>query len=169
MLDRGDLIEAIPRLRGYARALTGNLAEADDLVQDTLKRALEKQSLWRPLGSPRAWLFTMMRNIHLNARRDRDHTIELDSVDESELAASTPEGATRHELDAMLAQLSFEHREILLLIGLEEMSYKEAAKVIGVPVGTVMSRLSRARERLAALMAEDDRSISSPPNIRVVK
>jgi RNA polymerase sigma-70 factor, ECF subfamily len=151
------LIEAeIPRLRRYARALTGDAVRADDLVQDTLERAWGRRHLWRAGTDLRAWLFTVMHNVFLNQQRGRRPAAEFVALDDSLPVPARPDGAdTQLELRDVgnaLAQLAPEHREVLLLVALEEMRYEEAAKVLAIPVGTVMSRLSRARERLHALM-----------------
>lgn len=146
-----DLVLHIPRLRRYARALTGDRARADDLVQDTLERALNKLSLWRHGSDLRAWLFTIMHNVFINQLRARaaDAHLPLDEV-----AADMPAPAAAvdrleiRDLDAALRRLPDEQRAVLLLVGLEQMSYEETARTLGIPVGTVMSRLSRARERV---------------------
>jgi RNA polymerase sigma-70 factor (ECF subfamily) len=161
-----DLIDEIPRLRRYARALTGNAARADDLVQDTLERALGKRLLWRP-GNLRAWLFAMMHNLFVNERRcsrEREPR-EADMLSEVPVRATQSDGLELRDLDRTLQQLPAEQRAALLLVGMEALSYREAAKVLGVPVGTVMSRLSRARERLRALLAEGEAAVA----LRVVK
>ncbi len=160
------ILAEIPRLRRYARALTGNAAEADDLVQDTLERALGKWTLWRP-GNLRAWLLTMMHNVFVNQLRARPVLV---MADEDELAA-IPVRPRQHDelelrdLDRALARLPPEQREVLLLVGLEELSYEETARVLGVPAGTVMSRLSRAREKLRAILAGDGK----PQHLKVIK
>ncbi|MBM3356329.1 MAG: RNA polymerase sigma factor [Betaproteobacteria bacterium] len=141
----------IPRLRRYARALTGEREAADDLVQDTLERAWAKRHLWRRGSDLRAWLFTVMHNVFINqvrGRRPGPH-VALDGE-----AMELPERAVQadrleiRDLEAALKLLPGEQREVLLLVALEELSYQETADALGIPVGTVMSRLSRARERL---------------------
>jgi RNA polymerase sigma-70 factor (ECF subfamily) len=158
------IVEWIPRLRRYARALTGDAALADDLVQDTLARAIEKFALWRAGTDLRAWLFSVMHNTFVNQLRARHATEELDS-DDLEARPRVSDGVLI-DLEKCLRGLPAEQREIILLIGLEEMSYAEAAQALGVPQGTVMSRLSRARTRLAALMAGEAPSAGT---LRVVK
>jgi RNA polymerase sigma-70 factor (ECF subfamily) len=162
---RDAIVAEIPGLRRYARALTGEAARADDLVQDTLERALAKWSLWRP-GNLRAWLFSIMHNVFVNQLRS---IRAIDYVeDPGELAPGVPpaheDAAMVRDLERALAKLPTEQREVLLLIGLEELGYAEAAKALGIPVGTVMSRLSRARERLRALLRGEAGS-----SLRVVK
>lgn len=151
-----DFIQHIPRLRRYARALTADRGRADDLVQDTLERAWVKYHLWQPGSDLRAWLFTIMHNVFINQVRANaaGATIPLD--DETVLPAVRATQSDRldvRDLQAALSRVPEEQREVLLLVGLEQMTYEEAAGVLGIPIGTVMSRLSRARERLRALLA----------------
>lgn len=155
MRDRRDLIEHLPRLRRYARALTGDRSRADDLVQDTLERALAKLDLWQPGSDLRAWLFTLMHNLFVNQIRSRRlaETPLEDALDEPVNGGQLEALAARDIHDA-LARLPSEQREVLLLVGLEQFGYAEAALVLGVPTGTVMSRLSRARERMRQMLAD---------------
>jgi RNA polymerase sigma-70 factor (ECF subfamily) len=148
------IVAEIPRLRRYARALTGDPARADDLVQDTLERALGRFFLFRP-GNLRAWLFSIMHNLFINqAKARRDGAWEDEAVLAELPARATQDDALEvRDLARCLQALPPEQREVLLLVGLEEMSYEEAARVLGVPLGTVMSRLFRARERLRGLLA----------------
>ena len=146
----------IPRLRRYARALTRNAVRADDLVQETLVRALYKGHLWQPGTDLRAWLFTIMHNQNVNeirrAIRD-DATVDLENCS-AILTATTDPTASRQlcELDQALAQLPEEQRQVILLVGLEGVSYEDAAAILDVPIGTIRSRLSRGRESLRKLM-----------------
>ena len=153
--DSRDIVQHIPRLRRYARALTGDRTCADDLVQDTLERAMVKFRLWQSGSDLRAWLFTIMHNIFLNQLRAR-RADASDSLDEEiDSVAARPTQTDMLELrdvQAALLLLPDEQREILLLIGLEQMSYSDAAEALGVPAGTVMSRLSRARTRLKNIL-----------------
>jgi RNA polymerase sigma-70 factor, ECF subfamily len=150
----------LPRLRRYARLLTGDAARADDLLQDTLERALLKAALWRPeaggpdrTGALRAWLLSLMHRIFLNQLRDaRQHLYE--EFTEAHAPAHEPSTHLRLDLERALAALPAPAREVLLLVCVEELSYEAAAQVLDVPVGTVMSRLSRARERLRQLMQQ---------------
>ena len=168
----------IPRLRRYARLLTGNRERADDLVQDTLERACRKWSLWHPqhtspqasVGSGlRGWLLSMMHNVFVNQVRAAPNETDLD--EHAEEATHEPFAYTNERLDlqAALAQLSPGLREIILLICVEECSYAEAAQVLGVPVGTVMSRLSRGREKLRELMTEPAPRLATEPALKLVK
>jgi RNA polymerase sigma-70 factor, ECF subfamily len=155
MLTDAAIREQIPSLRRYARALTGNRDAADDLVQDTLERALARSALFRPGGNARAWLFAIMHNVFVNQVRSAA-TRRTVALDEESLEAAGNEyahdGLAVRDIERALGLLSSEQREVLLLIALEALSYADTAKVIGVPVGTVMSRLSRGRERLRGLL-----------------
>ena len=154
--------QEIPRLRRYALALTRASDRADDLVQDTLLRALNKLHLWQPGTDLRAWLFTIMHHQYVNTvRREARQTATTDIEHiSSTLVATTDPTARRQllELDRALARLPAEQREVLLLAGLEGMDYDSVAQILGVPIGTVRSRLSRARERLRELMGRDRES-----------
>ena len=156
MSDHDGLIaQQIPRLRRYARALTGDRSAADDLVQDTLERALSRFHLWRQGSDLRAWLFTIMHNIFVNQARSRArHQQEaLDGDPNAEaLRGRDPEWLELRDLASALARVPDEQRAVLLLVGLEQFTYDEAARILDVPIGTVMSRLSRGRERLRALL-----------------
>src|SRR3954467_8357888 len=147
------LVELIPRLRRYARALVGDRAGADDLVQDTLERAWAKLHLYRRGTDLRAWLFTVMHNVHVNKVRAARPTDTLDE-DTPELAQRATQGDALlvRDLDRSIAVLSADQRAVLLLVALEDMSYEEVAQTLAIPIGTVMSRLSRAREKLRAMM-----------------
>jgi RNA polymerase sigma-70 factor (ECF subfamily) len=157
--------EHIPRLRRYARALLRDRTRADDLVQDTLERALNKFTLFQRGTDLRAWLFTVLHNVYVNQARGASARGASVEYQDTEPAPSSVDNAVAlRDLQTALEGLNFEQREVLLLIGLEQLSYEEASRVLNVPVGTVMSRLSRARERLHALMAGD-----MPPTLRRVK
>ena len=147
------LVELIPRLRRYARALVGDRATADDLVQDTLERAWAKLHLYRRGTDLRAWLFTVMHNVHVNRVRASRLTDTLED-EMPELAQRPAQGDALlvRDLDRAITRLPDEQRAVLLLVTLEEMSYEQVARTLGIPIGTVMSRLSRAREKLRAMM-----------------
>lgn len=157
MTDYDSLItQQIPRLRRYARALTGERGAADDLVQDTLERAWNKFHLWRRGSDLRAWLFTIMHNVFINQVRGRPAMAAVsldDAIMELPARLASVDRLEIRDLDAALVRLPGEQREVLLLIALEQLSYEETAKALGIPIGTVMSRLSRARERLRCIMA----------------
>jgi RNA polymerase sigma factor (sigma-70 family) len=162
-MERSLVIEQIPGLRRYARALTGDAWAADDLVQDTLERACVKWQLWLAGTDLRAWLFTLMHNLYLNQRRTVQPTAMAMQIDDIQSELPAPEGDKDSALDLSrcLQRLPEDQRAVLLLVSLEDMSYSEAAKVLGIPIGTVMSRLSRARARLRELM-EGAESASRP-------
>jgi RNA polymerase sigma-70 factor (ECF subfamily) len=151
------IVEQIPRLRRYARALTGDWVPADDLVQETLARAMSRRHLWVRQKRIRPWLFTIMHNLYVNdiEKRARAPAIVAVEDDDARIAVNgRPEAdLLLRDLDRALGELPEEQREVVLLVGLEQLSYKEAGRVLGVPTGTVMSRLSRGRERLRELMA----------------
>jgi RNA polymerase sigma-70 factor (ECF subfamily) len=148
--------EEIPRLRRYSRALTRNEVSADDLVQDCLVRALSKQHLWQEGTDLRAWLFTILHNQYVNQvrRSVREGTsVEVSDMEPSlSRAPSQGSGLDLRDLDRALAKLPEEQRTVILLVGLEGLRYEVVAEIIGVPVGTVRSRLSRGREALRHLM-----------------
>jgi RNA polymerase sigma factor (sigma-70 family) len=160
------IVELIPRLRRYARALCGDRARADDLVQDTLERAWNKFHLWRPGSDLRAWLFTVMHNVHVNqVRASRDHAMLDDDGDEMAVQAVQGASLEIRDLERALSLIPTEQREVLLLIALEDMSYAEVANTLGIPIGTVMSRLSRAREKLRGMM----HGVASNAKLQVIK
>ncbi|MEO5765941.1 MAG: sigma-70 family RNA polymerase sigma factor [Casimicrobiaceae bacterium] len=155
-LPHPELVAAIPRLRRYARVLTGEATRADDLVQETLARAWEKRRLWAAGTDLRAWLFTIMHNVFVNqralARRDAQN-VSLDAEEGGGAwqIAVRPMQQTRVELIEVLREvgrLPVDQRAVLLLAAVEEMRYEEIATALSIPVGTVMSRLSRARDKL---------------------
>ncbi|HEY8872263.1 MAG TPA: sigma-70 family RNA polymerase sigma factor [Stellaceae bacterium] len=157
MSDFGRLIEAeIPRLRRYARALTRDVARADDLVQSCLTRAVAKQHLWQPGTDLRAWLFTILHNQHVNdVRRSVREGVAVDIEEMAPVLSVHPRAMAALELrdlEAAIAKLAPEQRQVILLVGLEGMQYEEVALVLGIPVGTVRSRLSRGRDQLRRLM-----------------
>jgi RNA polymerase sigma-70 factor (ECF subfamily) len=161
MNEFGRLLEKeIPRLRRYAFALTRNMSRADDLVQDTLVRAIAKQRYWQWGTNLRAWLLTIMH--HQNADIVR-HTaceggaVAVDDAWPFPVAAADPTAAlSLRDLDRALARICEEQRQVILLIGLEGTSYQEAAMILDVPIGTIRSRLSRGRTSLRTLMDRGD-------------
>jgi RNA polymerase sigma-70 factor (ECF subfamily) len=165
--DDQSLLTWLPRLRRYARALAGNRDDADDLVQDTLERAWAKAGLWSGVADMRAWLFSIMHNLHVDGiRRPKVATVDLDD-DTPEIPVAPTQGERLAVLDlqAALDQLPVEQKEIILLVALEDMAYADIAKTLGIPIGTVMSRLSRGRERLRALME----GRADPVRLKVVR
>jgi RNA polymerase sigma-70 factor (ECF subfamily) len=149
-MDRHSITEHIPRLRRYARALVGDRYVADDLVQDTLERAWNKFYLWRPGSDLRAWLFTIMHNVFVNqARRRRYESEELtDETPAAAVRATQGEQLELQDVDRVLSSISPEQREVVLLVAVEQLTYEEVSRALDIPIGTVMSRLSRGRERM---------------------
>ena len=174
-LPHPDLLAAIPRLRRYARVLTGDANRADDLVQDTLARAWEKRRLWAAGSDLRAWLFTIMHNVFVNqralARRDQMQ-VSLDAGGEGGEAWQIPVRAAQYtrvelaELVQHVGRLPVDQREVLLLAAVEELRYEEIAVALSIPIGTVMSRLSRARSKLRHAFADN---ATGPSGLKVVK
>jgi RNA polymerase sigma-70 factor (ECF subfamily) len=146
------LTAQLPGLRRYATALVGNAAAADDLVQDCIERALRQASKLEELQRIGGWLRSILHNLYIDdLRRKRRQGVSVDLADvENSFAAVTPvrdHGAVI-DFERALATLSLEHRQILLLVGLEGMNYREVAAELDIPIGTVMSRLARARQQL---------------------
>ena len=175
MADMAQLIEpVIPSLRRYARTFVRDAAAADDLVQDTLERAISRWHLRRSDGETRPWLFTILHNLAVNhlrrsARRGRE--LPLDDAGDSDVAVPpTQEDALRHEeVLAAVGQLPDDQRSVLLLVSIEDVSYTEAARILDIPIGTVMSRLARARARLLKLLEEQGKPASDRPHLRRVQ
>ena len=144
--------EEIPRLRRFARSLTRDPDHADDLVQECLMRAIAKIDTWQPGTNLRAWLFTILRNAFLNDVRRSDRSPftgdEIDPDRHGAIEASQESHIAVDEIATVFAGLSAEHRVILTLVAIEGFAYEEAATICDIPVGTVRSRLSRAREAM---------------------
>ncbi|MCA0304478.1 MAG: RNA polymerase sigma factor [Proteobacteria bacterium] len=156
MTDPGPLIEPlIPALRRYAYALRRDHAAADDLVQDTLERALSRWSTRRQEGDLRAWLFTILRNLHVGSHRAaarRGVAVAFDEADLPGVAAAQDAAVEANDVLGAVGQLPEDQKSLLLLVGVEDFSYDEAARILDVPLGTVMSRLSRARRALRSIL-----------------
>ena len=150
----------LPRLRRFALMLTGSAADADDLTQATIERAIARLDQWAWGSSLQSWLFTIAHNLHRNQRRDaanrlrllEEHGLELEASADG--AAAAEARATLGEVRRLVLRLPEEQRAALLLVAVEGLSYREAAELLEVPVGTVTSRLARAREGLRAALAE---------------
>lgn len=159
--------QEIPRLRRFARAMVRDSALADDLVQECLERSLSRLHLWQPGTNLRAWLFTILRNLHINGIRRQQTFVDIDGEAQAGLGGTHGAQIVRLELRDLrraLDRLPAEQREVVLLIGLEGISYAEAADILQVSIGTVKSRLSRGRRALRLLM--DGRKASDEPYVR---
>lgn len=168
MVDFLDELEAsVPALRRYARALTRNVDRADDLVQDCLERAIGRRGLFRPRGPLRPWLFTMLTNLHRNSLRSerrRGQSLGVEAMVDLATPAPQPGHLALAELARAIETLPLDQKEALLLVTLEGLAYAEAAEILSVPLGTLMSRLGRARATLRQLTGAD-----APPQLRTVK
>ena len=158
-MSRQSIVAHIPSLRRYARALTGDAWAADDLVQDTLERACSRWRLWLAGSDLRAWLFTLMHNLFISQVRVLQRQAAAgpsQDIDEvaHELRAADAAPGLQLDLQRCLLRLPQDQRAVLLLVCVEEMEYAEVARITGVPLGTVMSRLSRARARMRELLDE---------------
>jgi len=158
-----NILAEIPRLRRYAYVLLRDQTSADDLVQDSLERALSRQNLFQPGTNLRAWLFTIMHNLHVNAiikaRRapPAGNTEDFADSQRSAIAPTQGDRLVMRDLERALGTLSKDQRSVVLLVGVEGLTYAETAGVLGVPVGTVMSRLARGRNRLHSLLNGEEK------------
>jgi RNA polymerase sigma-70 factor (ECF subfamily) len=156
------LVAQLPNLRRYAVALVGNAALADDLVQDSMERALKQSAQLRELKHLPGWLRRILYNRYIDGiRRDRSRGKQQDIsefADHLDLSISADDRAEALDFLKAVNTLSEEHRQILLLVGLEDLSYQEISEELGIPLGTVMSRLARARERLRGRMEHGARA-----------
>lgn len=162
-----EMTQCVPALRRYANALTHDRDSADDLVQDCLERAIRKRALWQPGGPLRPWLYRVLTNVWRNNLRSRSRRPAQVPIDEfaEQLVVPAAQGGrvALAEMARAIERLSPEHREALLLVVVEGLSYAEAAAVLEVPQGTLMSRLGRARSALFRMTQEDQ------PNLKVIK
>lgn len=148
--------DAIPHLRRYARSLTSTVDEADDIVQEALVRAITKLDLFEPGSNLRAWLFTIARNTFISQIRQRRHLVPLDEDAPGPTTLPRQEsGVALSEMARAYGRLAPPQREVLALVVFEGMSYEQVGEVIGVPIGTVRSRLSRARSALREMFPDD--------------
>jgi RNA polymerase sigma-70 factor, ECF subfamily len=150
------IVAEIPRLRRYARVLVRDSTMADDLVQDCLERAWGRLHLWRNGSNLKAWLLTILHNIHANQARSRSRQPAMVPVDEDDadlrIEAEQIDLVAARDIAEALDRLPVDQRAVLILVGVEQFSYEEAAHTLGIPVGTVMSRLHRGRERLRRVL-----------------
>ncbi len=154
----------LPPLRRFARALCGDAALADDLVQDCVERALTKSHLYDPARPLRAWLYAVLRNLYISGLRRNGRSTIVKSVDdlidgEGSVPPRQEERLSLSSVTQALDRLAPQHREVIVLVTLEEMSYRDVAEILGVPLGTVMSRLSRAREHLRLVLEDRGHTI----------
>ena len=149
-----ELVEHIPSLRRYARALTANTGTADDLVQDVLERALIKKKLWHRERCLRPWLFTILHNTFINEVKHQSRRAALQLVEDSgsHVTCDAESLWIQEKLQQAICQLPQDQRQVFLMVSLEGFTYEEVASIMNTPVGTVMSRLSRARNRLRQLL-----------------
>jgi RNA polymerase sigma-70 factor (ECF subfamily) len=155
---RADLLSVTPSLRAFALSLVGDPDRADDLVQDTLLRALQKQDRFEPDTTLQAWLFTILRNLFYSDYRRRKREVEdVDGLYAAKLSTlpEQPGCAEFETLRSALARLSDEQREAVLLVGAQGYSYEQVAEICGAPLGTIKSRVNRARKRLAELLEHE--------------
>jgi RNA polymerase sigma-70 factor (ECF subfamily) len=152
---KDEMLRSVPHLRAFAISLTGNIDQADDLVQEALTRGLSNLHRFQPGTSIQAWLFTILRNqFHTHYRKSRREVEDPDGAMASRLS-SLPEQHGHldiQDLQVALAKLPFEQREALLLVAAEGFSYEEAAQICGAQLGTIKSRINRARSRLAEIL-----------------
>lgn len=150
------IVGQIPSLRRYARALMGgHVDDADDLVQDTLERAFAKWHLFRAGMAIRPWLFSIMHNVFVNqtaGRRNRQAALSLEDINEPGQACGHDEKMQVRDVSAAVAHLPAGLREVLLLVTIEDLSYADTARALDIPIGTVMSRLARARAQIREIM-----------------
>jgi RNA polymerase sigma-70 factor (ECF subfamily) len=171
MADKLKLIEAeIPRLRRYARYLVRDVDRADDLVQECLTRAVAKIDSWTEGTNLRAWLFVILKNCHINEVRHYQRMVTDGDLDGEHRALTVAANQDAHielgEVRDAFLNLSREHREVLLMIAIEGLAYEEAAVILDVPLGTIRSRLSRARQALRDALS-DHTSTQPRPNLRL--
>lgn len=166
---RSALVDCIPHLRAFARSLTRNRDRADDLVHDAAVRALAAAEQFTPGTNFKAWIFTILRNLYYNeGRKDHSRNVPFDEATVTERAIPATQESALEFCDFRRAfwQLGGDHREVLMLVGASGLSYEEAAKVCGCAVGTIKSRVSRARQELGKLLSDDTLAISrseAPP------
>jgi RNA polymerase sigma-70 factor (ECF subfamily) len=168
-----ELVEHLPRLRRYARALTGDRFASEDLVQDTVERALSRFTFFRRGSRMDAWLLAIMHNVFISQKRHQSRRPADESLDERvvdpAVRGTESDGLEIRDLDRALGQLPVEQRQVLLLVSLEEFSYEETAAILGIPLGTVMSRLSRGRERLRLILSAREQAADAITHLKVIK
>ncbi|MDI7860844.1 RNA polymerase sigma factor [Rhizobiaceae bacterium n13] len=157
---RRDLVGLLPKMRRFALTLTRNAGDADDLVQETCERAIAKSHLWDGKGRLESWIYAMLRNLwvdEVRKRRVRVGSGTVDAADHSELSidAAAESSVYAQQMNSMIMSMPEGLSSVFVLVSIEGHSYKETADILGIPIGTVMSRLSTARLRLAAMVTKD--------------
>jgi len=165
-----DVIGVLDPLRRYARALTRNESQAEDLVQNALVRAYERQETFRPEASLKTWLFSILHNLFIDECRrqktERQHTAAFVEIDLSQQGLSQETHVRLRQIENLFNQLPDDQRAVLYLVAVEGYAYEDAARALSIPVGTLMSRLGRAR---AALRAQEEGRNGSPLPLRAVR
>jgi RNA polymerase sigma-70 factor (ECF subfamily) len=162
------LLALLPKLRRFARTLTGSIDEGDDLVQSACERALERSNQFESGTRFDSWMYRIVQTVWIDRLRQRSHREEgVDPIDLAKYPGDDVVGATEDKIALAqarraIAKLPVDLREVLVLVSIEELPYREAAEVLGIPIGTVMSRLSRARLALYEMMAEPKARFSRP-------
>ncbi len=154
---RGQLGELLPRLRRFARVITRNVQDADDLVQVSVEKALARAAQWRPESRLDSWMFGIMKNAWIDEIRSRRRRERVHAPEEAGLAVGDTSANARDialSVQAAMSRLPEEQRLAVGLVLVEGLSYKEASDVLGIPVGTLTSRLARGREALQALLGD---------------
>lgn len=155
-----ELVALLPQLRAFARSLCGNRALADDLVQEAAIRAWGAQAGFVAGSSMKAWTFTILRNVYFSdLRKERRHATPSPDAVRDWTPAEQEDGMHIADLERALARLSPERRTALLLVTLEDFSYEEAARICDCPIGTLRSRVSRARRDLGEILAQPPPSV----------
>lgn len=155
-----ELVEMLPRLRRFARGLTRDASDADDLCQAAIERALKSQGQWQPGTRLDSWMYRITRNLWIDDRRAAGRRGVHAPIDDAAIqvvgdgAAEVEAGTLRGDVDGAMARLPDEQREVVILVLVEGYAYREAAEILEVPIGTVTSRLARGRETLIHLLGE---------------
>jgi RNA polymerase sigma-70 factor, ECF subfamily len=162
---RGEILATLPTLRAFAVSLCGNIDRADDLVQETIVRAISHIDSFQPGTNLPAWLFTILRNLFRSEYRKRRREVEDTDGSYTASLRTFPEQESRMEFEELreaLAKLPADQREALVLVAASGFSYQEAADICGCAVGTIKSRVNRARSRLVELLAVDGERYFGP-------